>query len=84
MGKCILQIVHKQQIERKKKKWEDAPNFVAEENEPRDIEQDGAEEKEGIGTAKPLAAALNGNQSKQRNCQIYKQHTIVRRSQRSN
>lgn len=44
----------------------DAPNFVSEENEPRNIEQYGAEEKEGIGAAEALTATLNCNQSKQR------------------
>lgn len=52
--------------ERKGTEMHDAPNFVSEENEPRNIEQYGAEEKEGIGAAEALTATLNCNQSKQR------------------
>lgn len=57
---------------------------MSEENEPRNIEQNGAEEKESIGAAKALTATLNGNQSEQRDCNIYERYTIVQCSKRSN
>lgn len=59
----------------------DAPNFVSEKNEPRNIKQNGAEEKEGISSAEALTATFDCNQREQCDCQIYEQHTVVQCSQ---
>ena len=48
-----------------------APDIVTEENEPKNIEQDGTKEKKGICATEALTATLNCNQSKQGDRQIY-------------
>ena len=40
---------------------------MGEKNEPEDIDEDGAEEEDGVGSAQTLTAALDGHQSEQRN-----------------
>lgn len=65
-------------------KTNNAPNFITEKNEPRDIEQNGTNQKNRIGSSQALAAILNSYKSEQRNRQIDKQNPIVQRPERSN
>ena len=50
---------------------------MSEEDEPHDVEQNGRDEKNSIGSAETLTATLNCNQRKQSNSQIYQQHSVV-------
>jgi hypothetical protein len=59
------------------------PNIVSEEDEPRNIKKNSAEEENRIGTPKALTATLNCHQSEQCYGQIYEQNPVVQCSQRS-
>lgn len=50
---------------------------MSEKDEPKDIEQDGAEEQNRIGTPKALTATLYGHQCEQGYGQINQQHAVV-------
>ena len=59
------------------------PDFVSEENEPDDIEEDGADEKDGVCAAEALTAALDCDEGEQCNGQIYQQNPGVQCTKRS-
>lgn len=56
---------------------------MSEKNEPRDVEQNGAEEKHRIDPSKLLTATLYRHQREERNRQVDEQHPIVLSSERS-
>lgn len=57
--------------------------MVGKEKEPREVEQNGGEEKDGVSPGEVLAAALNGDESEEGNPQIDEQYTVVESPQRS-
>lgn len=57
---------------------------MREKEEPRKVEENGAEQEEGVSPGEALTAALNGDKREQRNSQINEQHAIVERGERSN
>jgi hypothetical protein len=56
---------------------------VREEDEPGYVEENRGEEKESVGTAKALTAALNGDEGEQRDGQIKEQDSVVQSSKGS-